>query len=189
MNLINLCDFYGIDNIFKDIVLPDNIDKEILINTILDKCSLNEPLYYDMNLLNQKIKNFFLKNYDVYNRLVKAFSLEYNPIENYDRKEDTSRNIKRETNNSNIYNENSVSDISAFDSNGYQKDSKNVIDSDRKENNNLLENESFSNRVHGNIGVTTTQQMLESELNLRKKLNIYEIIANDFYDNFMLFIM
>lgn len=42
-----------------------------------------------------------------------------------------------------------------------------------------------SGRVHGNIGVTTSQQMLESELKLRR-FNVYEQISNMFKHEFCL---
>ena len=42
------------------------------------------------------------------------------------------------------------------------------------------------NRISGNIGVTTSQQMIESEVKLRKLINVYELIAKDFMCNFML---
>lgn len=42
-------------------------------------------------------------------------------------------------------------------------------------------------RVHGNIGVTTTQQMIQSELELAK-FNIYETIADSFVQEFCLMI-
>ena len=37
--------------------------------------------------------------------------------------------------------------------------------------------------VHGNIGVTTSQQMLESEINLRKRINFYEDLIFDLIKN------
>ena len=40
-------------------------------------------------------------------------------------------------------------------------------------------------RVHGNIGVTTSQQMIESELSLRAKYDIYKIIAREFEREFL----
>lgn len=52
---------------------------------------------------------------------------------------------------------------------------------------NASNNERFSKhsgRLHGNIGVTTTQQMIESELQLRK-YDIYQEIANMFEKEFM----
>lgn len=41
-------------------------------------------------------------------------------------------------------------------------------------------------RVHGNIGIVTAMAMVESEIELRKKYNIMDIITNDFIDEFCL---
>lgn len=41
-------------------------------------------------------------------------------------------------------------------------------------------------RVHGNIGVTTTQQMIEQEMSLRKNYNIYNLISDSFCDEFLI---
>lgn len=43
-------------------------------------------------------------------------------------------------------------------------------------------------RVHGNIGVTTSQQMLESELTLRAKYDIISIIVDEFKTRFCLLV-
>lgn len=43
----------------------------------------------------------------------------------------------------------------------------------------------FHEHVHGNIGVTTTQQMIEQELKLRQK-SVYSYIADSFADKFVL---
>lgn len=42
--------------------------------------------------------------------------------------------------------------------------------------------------IHGNIGVTTSQQMLESELEVAPKLNIYDYIVRDFKQRFCLLV-
>lgn len=47
------------------------------------------------------------------------------------------------------------------------------------------ENITESLHVHGNIGVTTNQQMVQAELDLRR-YNIYEDICNRFVDKFLL---
>lgn len=57
MNFINLIDLYSY-SLFDDIVIPAGLNRETLINTILDKCRASEPLYTDENLLKMKIKNF-----------------------------------------------------------------------------------------------------------------------------------
>ena len=48
------------------------------------------------------------------------------------------------------------------------------------------EDHTINIRAHGNIGVTTNQQMIESELALRQKYNIYEIIIKLFADKFLM---
>lgn len=46
----------------------------------------------------------------------------------------------------------------------------------------------INSRVYGNIGVTTSQQMLESELNLIPRLDVIDVIADDFHEEFNLMI-
>lgn len=50
----------------------------------------------------------------------------------------------------------------------------------------LDHNESYTGRAHGNIGVTTNQQMIEQELDLLAKFNIYGWIAKQFCADLML---
>lgn len=69
------------------------------------------------------------------------------------------------------------------------KDSNNqTIDNTRTDN--LNENEENRNRhigrVHGNVGVTTNQQMIVAEIDLRLKNNIYEMIAAEWADRLLL---
>lgn len=48
----------------------------------------------------------------------------------------------------------------------------------------IADSGSRTSRVHGNIGVTTSQQMLQSELDLAPNLNIYQYITADFRKRF-----
>lgn len=61
---------------------------------------------------------------------------------------------------------------------------KNTINDGDKSGNS---SSTHSGRVHGNIGVTTTQQMIQSELELAK-FNIYETIADSFVQEFCLMV-
>lgn len=87
--------------------------------------------------------------------------------------------------------------VSAFDSDSYQESEKHVIDTDEEHadevnSNTKLTNDSEQNtegekdtidkhtgRIHGNIGVTTSQQMLQSELDIAR-FNIIQEITNLF---------
>ena len=61
----------------------------------------------------------------------------------------------------------------------------NVENTYSKEYSNTAEEE-YELHTIGNIGVTTSQQMLESEILLRKKFNLYKIMANTFADDMCL---
>ena len=45
--------------------------------------------------------------------------------------------------------------------------------------------ETENTHIHGNIGVTTTQEMIESEMSLRAKYDIYKIISREFEREFL----
>lgn len=156
-----------------------------------------------------------------YNRMWDAINMEYNPLENYDRWEDTtedSTNTQRGTDVTKLSNVNeSIPQVintttydeavttneqrtATFDSQIYHdkqfdtttdkahsitvhNEGKDVVTnegSENKEHDALNTDELVrKSHVHGNIGVTTSQQMLESELQLAL-FNFYEEIVKDY---------
>ena len=108
-------------------------------------------------------------------------------------------------------NSTSSDEISAYNSNSFQNDKKNTTNSSNSSETNTTNNstrtdnlsESNSNtrtdnlsektnsdrkgRAHGNIGVTTSQQMLQSELDIAK-WNIYEQITDLFLSEFCIMV-
>lgn len=91
--------------------------------------------------------------------------------------------------------------VSAFDSSSYQPSRKtaesgtessegtshgtnsSTTNGEGTEQSELDQTKTNSGRSHGNIGVTTNQQMIESELQLRR-FNLYKTIALEFEDEF-----
>lgn len=47
---------------------------------------------------------------------------------------------------------------------------------------------SRESHIHGNIGVTTSQQMLESEISISEKLNVYDYIVQEFKRRFCILV-
>lgn len=126
------------------------------------------------------IKAELLPNWE---RVYNALFSDYNPIENYRmiENEETDGDNKRETNLS-VSGSNSESTSNERKFNGFNTDSPKVVESSNgsssgsnsqstlgSEENNVdtLHNERELTRS-GNIGITTSQQMIESEVNLRK---------------------
>ena len=222
-------------DLFEYLTVPTGIDRSLLINNILLKGGEFEVLYGDPNFTKNMIGVWSSKWQHTMERWINALSIDYNPLENYDRMEDwtdngqkmTSNNVKENNNRFSttsvrenaVGNDYSVSEgsgntentRSAYNSSVYQphdniessSDGKNVSSSLTSANsttNNIdsTSNESagtgseingsiHSGRMHGNIGVTTSQQMLEAELDIAK-WNIYNEIADLFISEFCIYL-
>lgn len=121
-----------------------------------------------MDELKKRTYVFIVTYGDALNRLYKETLVEFDPIENYDRKEDTTRtfvpkgeeyrvknNLGDDTTEHSItaYNNNSVdSDKISYNSSVSEKTG---FDENREDLNTTV------SRIHGNIGVTTAPQMLK----------------------------
>lgn len=153
--LYNLATNENID-IWAGLQLPSGspMDRDVLINTIMEHCGLNIPVYADPFVMSNAITLWSAKNQYTFEHVGKIYEASYSPIENYDRYEDMStdhnRNLKDDTNSSSSKNEslnstNSVDEdkttshsgkdstvdeqqTSAYDSSTYQPESKSTTD-------------------------------------------------------------
>lgn len=192
MNLINIMILWKDEGkeIFDGIYLDPRLDKDLVVNTILDYSATYIPLYQDYNLFNFKNKVFFDRNRDNIAHLLDAFTLDYDPIYNYDRYEKYNEvdETKRNSNSTSSLNSNIENKVSAYNSSTYQPSNESTSADTTKDNVTTDDKHNYytDSRIYGNIGVTTTQQMLESEIDLRDRYNIYEWIARKWYNEFML---
>lgn len=212
LTLNSMLDYYG--NTFDNIVIPDGADKEVLIDTIRDYCGDNECRYYDPIKLKKMVEVFFKMHQYKYERLWLSTQQEYEMIENYDRKEETTENIKGDTTRSNkgsaetttdttsitdrSKNSSNINSISAYNAQDFSNKDKAVLESSENDTdtNNMRSNASgtsedkenenrnrtVSTRAHGNIGVTTSQQMIRSEREDVANFSWYYTVAMDFED-------
>lgn len=187
------------DDLFKGLTLPEGLAKKTLTDNILLQGGEFEVLYSDPWALQNFISVWADREAATFKRWVDALAIEYAPLENYDRHENWTDTLDSDgTSRTTGTNDTSTSgtvttDVSAYDSSSYQpKDkvtSSETIDNDTTENNtSTLDNEGVhAGRIHGNIGVTTSQQMLESELDLGY-WNIYSRITDMFLKEFCIMI-
>ena len=212
ITLIGLYRWLNAENIdlfdaFKS--LPEGIDKETLVNLILTEGGEFEPLYADANMMKGQIDLFFSQHMRTFTKWVKALAIEYNPIENYDRMEDwtdvnhniesSTGNIKNDSNGNSSSNntDNTNNNVSAFDDYSMSPHDSSVTSSNSSANSSANSssnsitngssdgNSTHTGRTHGNIGVTTSQQMLQSELDIAR-FNIYQQICDLFIDELLL---
>ena len=186
-------------DLFQGLSLPEGLAKDTLTNNILLQGGDFEVLYSDPFFLQNAISIWADREAATFKRWVDALAIEYAPLENYDRHENWTDTLDSDgTSRTTGTNDTSTSgtvttDVSAYDSNGYQPKEKvttsDTIDNDTTENNtSTLDNTGIhAGRIHGNIGVTTSQQMLESELDLGY-WNIYSRITDMFLKEFCIMI-
>ena len=74
--------------LFDDIALPENIDKQILLDTIIQHCGDLKPYYQHPLMLKHNITSWFSRMYFSFDKMMGALKSEFNPIENYDRYEE-----------------------------------------------------------------------------------------------------
>lgn len=153
------------------------------------------------------VKNPLVKKFDSYNTLmssnlksqIDAMQSTYNPIENYDSTEQstTTIGVKEEnfTKGSNIDTTEvgqgtitTKSDVTSYESNVFSdadkvttdESSRTTTTTEGERSDTRTEKEhidKFEKHIHGNIGVTTSQQMVESELELRKRNVVIEYLT------------
>lgn len=83
---------YTNETLFDQIELTEKLDKDILVTNIIDKWGTVDLYQQNPIIVKRKINTFFLTNYDNFDKIAEVMQQEYNPLENYDRLEDTKEN-------------------------------------------------------------------------------------------------
>lgn len=191
------------ESLFSHLHLPPLIDKDTFIDTMLLNFGDYELLWADPVFVKNMIGVWCNKRYNQLSHMIDSLTKDYNAIENYDRITDmTYKDDNNRVHEGSIGSEQKVTansnekiNTSAYDSNTYTPSNENVIkdETDNVNRSNSAEVSTESNihkesgRVHGNIGVTTNQQMIQSEIELRK-FSIYDWMCNDLARDIIIFV-
>ena len=222
-------------SLFDKMELPDGIDKDTLIGSILMRCQEFELLYSDPYFMQDAVSIWSRKNFRTFDKWIRALNIEYDPLYNYDRTEEYTDTHSGQFGKSNSGTTSGSSDYTRTDNlsqsddhtrtdnlsstlthsekafndtnlvtssqdstsdSGTQRMAGTVSNTGTQRNagsesgsvsNNENGTDSYTNihtaRLFGNIGVTTSQQMLQSELDIAR-WSIYEHIADLFCQEF-----
>lgn len=150
----------------------DFVDKDDLIRYIMYK-AMDRPLIYDNPYYLEDCITLWWKTHkDNFKKIWDVINEKYDPLHNYDGTETTtfSNDTTGGFNNSNA--------VSAFDSDKLKTDSENSGDT-------IGHAEGTTTVIKGgNLGVTMTQDMLKSEVNLRIKTNFFDVVSVSFNSDF-----
>lgn len=223
------------DSLFDDMAFPEGFtsdDKSTFTNNLLMECAELEVIYSNWSFMKGAIQAWSAKELPTWQRIYNASLLEYNPIENYNRTEETThQNFGSLTHSGKDSVQASGSDTNAltgtdsvsrsgsdtdttsktaYDSNAYADVQKVQMTKGTLETDNISHSETLTHgkkdettyghiitdatgheidsNISGNIGVTTSQQMLEQELEIAPKLNIMNYMITSFKNRFCLLV-
>ena len=182
---ITLYGMYQYDpTLFDGMILPEGMDKTLMVNQIIRQSGDLFPYYQVPPQVKSAITQWFTRRKDNFAKLWQGFTAEYNPIENYDRQEDSTEtpNITHTLSNSGQDASTNEADVQGYNGTDYVPNSRTKSSGTSSTNGTDTESgtRTYTSRIHGNIGVTTSAQMLEGELNLRRSLDLYALIAEEF---------
>ena len=163
--------------LFDKLQVPEQIAKQDVVDAILLECAELPVVYTNWDVLQGAIGLMSKRRIHAWERMATALFEDYNPLHNFDRYEDSADDESTESSGS----ADSVNTV-----NGYNGDAEH----DRKNTNGKSETKrdnKHTAHLYGNIGVTTSAQMLEGELEIRKQ-DLISIIVREFKENFCIMV-
>ena len=164
MATMSILGLYQYNNqLFDGLRLPEGVDRETLVNNLLAETAEFEVLYPDVEFMANMIAVWSGKELPVWEKLESTLHYDYDPISNYDRHEESTDSGE------------SLGKVAGYNATDLVNSSGASTDVKRKA------------RMWGNIGVTTTQQMIEEERRI-SQFNICDYIIESFKRRFCLLI-
>lgn len=197
-SFISVIGMYKYDNtLFNLFELPSSMEfvKENIINAICLETQELEVLYPSTQTLQFAIGVWSNAMKPIWEKLYATTKLDYNPIENYNKTETVTENEKRNDDLSSSTESNSnsenINQNVAFNNQDFSNNEKNMLNTDNQitgsETNKYNTDRTLETKTSGNIGVTTSQQMIEQERKI-SEFSIVQYIVDDFKERFCLMI-
>ena len=188
MTLLSVMGLYQFDDSVFDVMeVPEGVDHDTVVASILTECSELEIMLPDPDVFKVSLGFWSRSQLPIWTKLYNTTNLEYNPIWNKDGTITETRNLARSDNESrNLANSaqtDAVGQVSAFNSNAWQNADHQTMSGSGTDtgtvNRSGTDTGTVTRRETGNIGVTTTQQMIREEREI-STFNIYDYIVQSF---------
>ena len=196
---LSLQTLYDYNNeLFSGLTVPEGVRQQVVINNILIETWDMEVLFPDPDIMQDAITKWAALCFPVWDELQKTLEYEYNPIDNYDRSialtvdrdYDPATTMRESTSGGDTINDyvagfNSSTSAAATP----REKSVSTLGSvyDRVSGGHDDETTVTTGRIHGNIGVTTTQQMIKEQREVAE-FSVERYIIDDFIHRFCLLI-
>ena len=158
-------------DLFDGLQLPAGMSAAQLLPELLEQAGDFGLLYPDGDFMKTMISVWSTNELPIWTKLYETTLIEYNPIDNYDRTETIQRHAESSGEGQSIVSGTAFNSLTPREGNRSDNTSGSSGD------------EEVTTRAHGNIGVTTTQQMIQSEREV-VQFNVYHHIVRSFIDRF-----
>lgn len=174
-------------SVFDELSIPDDALKQVLIEHIAFTCGELPLVYSDPETFKRMVGIWSQVRAYGWKALWESTKLEYNPIENYDRFEDSSEDRESEASGTGSSSGQSSNKVRGFDG-GRLVDKDSATDSGESTTRATgQEGVTRTSHIHGNIGVTTSQQMIMSEREVAE-FSFYDKLAEEFKQRFCILV-
>lgn len=168
------------DTIFDGLMLPAGLDHDYIVKNLMLELADLSVIYTDPEFMKEAIRLWSFTKQDQWKRLYNALQEDYNPLWNKDANysEKETRDLHGEGKSEN------VSKVSAYNSEDFVNSSKGNSTGESSDTGTITR----ERREYGNIGVTSSQDLLDQEVKLWSHLNMAHIIINDFKNRFCIMV-
>ena len=196
MNFQNQADYLkqlNNEDILSGVFVPAPLQEETLKSQIMFRCGLLDPAYTEPEIMQAAIAQFFKREQWNITHLVNIILAEYSPIENTDRysEKETKQNGTRKVTTGGTDTHSGTDERESDLQYGHIENEAFIhghrVDDDLKYGHKIdrtghtdeetTGGDKYVEHTHGNIGVTTNQEMIEQELQLLRHFDVYDWIA------------
>lgn len=190
--LLSILGLYEADpDLFAEMIIPPALSRETLVNNLVMDLAEVNTIISDPAVMKLAIKHWSESRIDVWLHLYETTQYDYNPIWNKDGyyKETETRDLAGSLSGTSGTDETRTDKRSAYDSTTFQNTDQSILDSDSTVHNDSTDTGTIEREriEHGNIGVTTTQQMIKEEREIAE-FNLYSIIIDEFKQRFCIMV-
>lgn len=166
-------------DLFDLLHIPKQLDREALIDELCMTIGELNLIITDPDVLKLAIDRWSRTRVDVWQHLYDTTQYEYNPIWNKDGVYKETEKAKSKSS----LDGTDLNDRSAYNSTNYQPVDRTKIDHDTTGEAEVVR----EREEHGNIGVTTTQQMIKEEREIAE-FSLYKMIIEEFMHRFCIMV-
>lgn len=188
-----LAELYEVDpDLFEDMVLPEELDAGVLQVMILDQFGELDTIAHTTTALRRFLAAWSSARVAAWSRQLQALNSEYNPIHNYDRT-DTETEAAHSRGGSTFSgstrqtgSDTQTNAVQGYNSTSYEPSEQvtRVPDLTNRSSSATqstgAEDRSRTLHAAGNIGVTTSQQMITAEMEMRDRWTVYGVVLEAF---------